>query len=88
MRIIILERDKKMTDMKINPGIEYYGFNHKEALKRFNGTKFLGEWDIRGYYEPVAIYYAENPDESRSLRILSFTPKSNTATALFDLLLL
>lgn len=52
--------------MKLIKARAYWGFNHKEVLKRFNATKFIGEFCIKNLYDiPVAIYYSANPDKSK-----------------------
>lgn len=43
--------------------VNYYGFDHKKVAKEFEGDlTFVNEFCVRGEYNPVAVYRAENPN--------------------------
>lgn len=66
--------------MKINPGLPFYGINVDKALELLNADKFLGEFCVQGMYQPVAMYYSENPDKSKGHKQFPFIfvdPASN-----------
>jgi len=49
---------------------DYHGFKHDNVLKKFNGTRFIGEFCIKAIdgswaNSPVAMYYSTTPDTSK-----------------------
>lgn len=52
--------------MKLQGLNTWYGFDHEEVNKRFDGNlTFLGTFCIKGQYEPSAVYVAAQPDLSK-----------------------
>lgn len=52
--------------MKIKK-VDWYCFNHEKVYEKFEGDlKFINEFCVRGWYQPVAVYRNSNPNREKN----------------------
>lgn len=61
-----------MNYKNVNHGKSFHNIKIDLALKKLNGTRFLGEFTIKGEYIPVSVFFAENPDISQGHKNIFF----------------